>query len=355
MKKLRKKMFLNKNVFVGIDVHVKTWHLSIYFERVIIKSFSQIPSPKQLSAFLNKEYPGANYFAVYEAGYCGFWIHEQLNKLGVETIVINPADVPTTNKDRDRKTDKRDSKTLAKMLSADLLNKIYVPNKKQLDVREILRHRRCLVKDQTRIKNRIKSKLRFYGIAFPEEFSKPGSHWSNRFLEWISTIELGYDSIALKSFLKHLKFLRKEILELTRQIRKISKEEEYSKIYNSIISAPGVGCITAMTLISEISDINRFGSMNKLASFVGLVPREHSSGEKQNIGHLSRRCNSYLRHILIEAAWCSIHRDQSLTDYYYESSLRMKKQKAIVKVARKLLSRIRLLWKSNEVYVNGLA
>ena len=105
MKNVSKLSFQGKHFYVGIDVHKKSWTVTIRCEKTVVSTFSMNPSPEELKRHLEKNYPGGKYFSVYEAGYSGFWIHRRLRSLGIENIVINPADVPTTDKERRHKTD----------------------------------------------------------------------------------------------------------------------------------------------------------------------------------------------------------------------------------------------------------
>jgi len=102
-----------------------------------------------------------------------------------KSIVVNPADIPTTDKERVNKEDKRDSRKIARSLSSGNLVPIYIPSIKNQRDRSLLRTRAMLVKDSTRYKNRIKSFLCFYGISIDDAFKNPESHWSNRFMEWL--------------------------------------------------------------------------------------------------------------------------------------------------------------------------
>jgi len=109
-------------------------------------------------------------------GYCGFWIYEQLRKNGIDCIVVNPADVPTTHKEQTNKNDRVDARRLARSLRNGELRSIYVPERGLLEDRSLVRIRRSLVKKQTRCKKQINGLLSFYGITIPEEMVN--SHWS---------------------------------------------------------------------------------------------------------------------------------------------------------------------------------
>ena len=133
--------FKGQNIYVGIDVHLKSWSVTVLSESSVLKRFVQDPDPDVLHKFLTRNYPEADYYSVYEAGFCGFWIHERLTALGIDNIVINPADVPTTAGERIHKTDAVDSAKLARSLRAKELKGIYTPDSTSLEVRSLIRLR----------------------------------------------------------------------------------------------------------------------------------------------------------------------------------------------------------------------
>lgn len=357
MKNLQKVDFTGKTIFVGIDVHNKNWMVRVKYEDTITKAIPFTPDPHKLANYLRKYWPGAYIIATYEAGYSGFWIYDELTEEGVKTVVANPADVPTKGKEQTNKTDKIDTKKLVENLASGQIEGIYVPTVEQRQDRALARLRNTLVKNQTRYKNRIKAMLQRNGIKYPEQFSESGSHWSNAFLNWLESLEFRTSSgkQVMLRYLKILRMLREEILQVTRDIRNLGKSEKYKKHCELLISIDGIGLITAMTLLTEIMDMSRFRQLKHLTSFIGLVPREHSSGDKQRMGHISHRGNNLLRRIIVEAAWRATSSDPALQYYYNEAKKRVGAQRAIIKVARKLLSRIRYVWINEEKYVRGVA
>ena len=121
MEQYTKLDFTDQDLFIGLDIHKKNWTVCIYSKDFELKKFSQNPDTDILMKYLQRNYPGANYHSVYEAGYCGFWIHEALTARGINNIVVNPADVPTTDKERKRKNNRVDTRKLARSLrSGDL-------------------------------------------------------------------------------------------------------------------------------------------------------------------------------------------------------------------------------------------
>ena len=119
--------FSSQNFYMGIDVHKKSWSVSIICNNNLLKRFSMDPDPKILSEYMHRNYPGGNYFSVYEAGFSGYWIDRALKSSGINNIIVNPADIPTKNKERISKTDKIDARKLVRELSNQQLEGIYIP------------------------------------------------------------------------------------------------------------------------------------------------------------------------------------------------------------------------------------
>lgn len=274
--------------------------------------------------------------------------------LGIDNIVVNPADVPTKSKEKLQKIDSVDSGKLARELRSGTLSGIYVPSDVILEMRSLIRLRNTVVKDTTREKNRIKSLLHFHGINIPPEFTKHSvGNWSKRFLQWLQSVQLStaYGKKALDLHIEQLVRLRSTLLEQTRTIRGISHKEPFSEMLRLLTSIPGIGMTTATSLLFEIDDIGRFANADMLASFVGLVPMCHSSGEKDGTGNITIRKHATLRSLLIEAAWVAIRKDPAMTLAYEGFRKRMNAQKSIVKIARKLVNRIFFVLKRKQEYV----
>jgi transposase len=345
--------FSGQNIYVGFDVHLKSWTVTIMTEELTHKTFSQPPDPKLLYGYLERNFPGGAYHSAYEAGFCGYWIHNHLKSLGINSIVVNPADIPTTNKEKVQKEDSRDSRKIARSLRKGDLVPIYVPSLKTLEDRSLIRTRSTLVKDLARNKNRIKSFLHFHGIEIPEQFGKNTVPWSKRFIDWLDKIELTEVSgkQALQTIISASKNLRTSVLQITRHIKELSKTEGYKSTVTLLRSIPGIGLLTAMTLITELETIDRFESFDKLCSFIGLVPSTNSSGDNDVVGDITPRSHNVLRSAIIESAWVAARFDPALLKSYHDYCKRMEPNKAIIRIARKLLNRIRCVLKNKMPYV----
>jgi transposase len=160
---------------------------------------------------------------------------------------------------------------------------------------------------------------------------------------------------AKESLLQHIciiKLLRAQLLDITRKIREMSRTDAYATNMKLLCSIPGIGFHTSISFLIEIEDINRFGNEREFASFIGIVPTCHSSGEKENVGEMTFRGNKHMQQKLIEASWVAISKDRALAACYMKYRTRMDKNKAIIRIARKLSNRIMTILKKQEKYVN---
>jgi transposase len=348
--------FSGQKVYSGIDVHLKSWKVTIMVNNREHKTYSQDPSAELLWNYLRKNFPGAEYYSAYEAGFCGFSAHRELERFGIRNIIVNPSDIPTTDKEKRQKEDKRDSRKIAKSLKNGELTGIYVPGKDMEELRGLIRYRKTLVKEISRHKNRIKSYLHFNGIKIPLELEGPSKHWSGRFTQWLKEVELStiHGKMVIEDTLDTAEILRKKLLKVNRHLRQINKEGIYAAKLRLLQSIPGIGLITALTLLAEMEDILRFKNLDQLCSFVGLVPSTNSSGEKEKAGRITRRSNRFLREIIIEAAWMASRLDPSMAYSYGQLCKRMEPNEAIIRIAKKLLNRIRYVMKNETEYVHSV-
>jgi len=346
--------FEGQNIYVGLDVHLKSWTVCIMTEHLEHKRFTQPPKADVLYKYLTRNFPGATYHSVYESGFSGFWAHRQLTSLGINNMVTNAADVPTGQKEKIRKDDPVDSRKLARSLRSKELEAIYVPDESTLEERVLVRTRNTLVKDMTRFKSRIKSFLYFFGIPYPERFSNSGNHWSKNFLRWLKedvqlSEESGKQTLAL--MIQEVEEQRRLLLQTLLQIKQLSEKEKYSSNVKLLKTVPGIGLVTAMHFLTEIETLERFEDSDHFAAFVGLVPDRHNSGDVKNEGEITFRGQSILKKCIIESSWIAARKDPALSLAYNKYVARMEPNKAIIRVARKLLNRIYFVLKNKKEYV----
>lgn len=345
--------FSGKNLYIGLDVHKLSWHVTIFSQEMSLKAFTQPPSPKSLHSFLSTNYPNANYYSAYEAGFCGYSHHRDLNKLGITNIVVNAADVPKSNKDSHQKTDKSDSRLIAEALRGNLLKAIYVFDPDSEEFRGMFRSRLALAKDIRRTKVRIKSFLLYRSIDIPGEYAKNPRVLA--YIKWLTEIEF-QDSkakIQLMQLVDRLLFLKEQRRKIEQHLKDNARIRD-RELFNLLQSIPGVGPITAIALMAEIGNIGRFKNIKHFASYVGLIPRIKQSGESERTGDITYRHNSYLRPLLVEGAWQAVRADPAMLQYYQDNCLNGNAKKAIIKVARKLLSKIMFVMRNRIKYERGI-
>lgn len=343
MKDISTLSFGNQVVFVGIDVHKKSWVVTERHCGRLLKTYSMTPSARELAERLRRQYPEAKYKSVYEAGFCGFWIHRQLLKEGIENIVINPADVPTSGKEKDCKNDTFDSKKLARELENGSLTPIYTPDESNLQLRQLVRRETQLTGNITRCKNRIQGHMHFTGHPF--------MGWSCRSLKTMENeSEKRYDD-ALLSMFRELQFLRLEKLKVIQAEKECLLRLNRVGIQKNLTSIPGIGFRTAVVLQAELWDLKRFRNKDALCAYVGLAPRLVGSGEHENVRSAGNRKKKELHYILIESAWKSVAFDLEQRARYGSLINKGSSARAISIVAKRLLLRIRAVWEQNRNYI----
>ncbi|MFT6716959.1 MAG: transposase, partial [Saprospiraceae bacterium] len=329
--------------FVGIDVHKNSWKVCVLGDIGFKKEFSCNPETQVLISSLLKILPEFQFKCTYEAGFSGFWLCDQLNEHeAFECIVVNPADIPTSNKDTSQKEDRRDARKIAAQLKAEALQGIYVPCEEDLGLREIQRIRYTVTSDLTRWKNRTKSFLFRHGITPPAYlFPTSRSHWTGKFIKWLKSIEFKEPSLrfSLDQLIVSVEILRDKKKEILSELQLKIEESKYKDSYLKLTEIPGIGTIGSATIMTEVIDVKRFSSYEKFHSFIGLIPSTNSSTETER--GITNRANKRLRSILVEASWVAIRHDTDLFNLYHQLKQRMNTNKAIVRVAKKLATRIR--------------
>jgi len=352
MTKGKQLTFEGETIYCGVDVHKTNWKINARMNDLEIAAFSQNPDPQLLKSHFDRKYPGAELKVVYEAGFCGFGIQRYLAIMGVNCIVVNAADVPTADKDRKRKNDKRDARKLSIELAKGHLRGIYIPDKNMEHARSLVRQRHQLVKDQGRCINRFKHLMLCHGLKTPTGSDRI----SLNYIKEAQELDCGSETLkrtlhfALQEYL-HIRGLVKEI---TIAIRDLSKEEPFLSLQKILQSIDGVGLISGMVIQTEITDMKRFKTLDSLCDYAGFVPDLYSSNEKTVTKGITPRANEFLRETIIECSWVLIRKDPAMLMKYNEYSKRMSANKAIIRIGKHLLSRIRHLWNTGQTYERGI-
>jgi transposase len=157
---------------------------------------------------------------------------------------------------------------------------------------------------------------------------------------------------TLSYLVRQAEYQRQLLLELTRKIKEMSRSEKYMRNIALLRSVPGVGFITAITFMTEIENIERFRNTDHFAGFIGIVPNRHSTGGKENDTEMTFRGQDMLRRYLIESSWTAARTDPALTMCFHNYTYRMEANKAIIRIARKVLNRIFFVMKTKTEYVS---
>jgi transposase len=345
--------FKGQKIFIGIDVHKNKWSVTCITDYGFCCTYTQKASATDLSTYLNRHFPDGEYHAVYEAGFTGFSTYYALSECGINCIVIHAADVPSTQYDAVMKTDKVDSVKLAKSLRAGLLHGIYIREVENLDDRGVVRLRATIRKEVARYKVRAKHLLMTNGVELPEESQHNGGRWTNNLINWMRNDVklLSSTRISLDMLLDQVMSSRKALLSATKRLRELAKSDKYKSRFDLLMSIPGIGHIVAMTILTEIYDINRFSNERQFAHYLGLIPTSHSSGDKVVHGEKTFRGNKELGPMIVEAAWIAVRKDIGLASAFGSYCKRMKPNNAITHIARKLSNIIFSVLKNEKAYV----
>jgi transposase len=327
--------FNGQKFYVGLDVHKKSWAVTVRSLEMQVAHFTQPPSALTLANTLKQKFPGGVFYSAYEAGFCGTGHHEQLCKLGIINMIVHPGDIPSTDKQKKNKTDLHDSRSIAEQLEKKNLHGIHILTREEQELRSLFRLRESKVQDVTRTNNRLKSFMIYYGIAVPESISKK-EFISKKVLEWLDNLELASEAGTLtkEGLTEALKYQRQQECKLTKLLRK-QIQQNHGEAYKHLLTMPGVGPVTSMGLLAEIGDFSRFDDPDDYIGYLGLTPWNDSSGDTIKTKGVQPRCNKHLRPLLIEAAWVAIRTTPQLFAYYSKHAAKNNKH-AIIKVARRL-------------------
>lgn len=336
--------YTGKTIFVGIDVHKKTYSVAIVCDGVLLKRDTMTAIPRKLLDYLQKYFPGAKIHSCYEAGFSGLGLHRFLIANEINNIVVHPASIEIGSRDR-VKNDKRDATKMAVQLSVGRLKGIFIPSEEMEDRRELTRLRSTFVKERNRTATRLKHKANYYGLVGPEDESKVSSRWISEIRGKKMNTYLRY---VMGVLMEEWESFNRKITEVNKLLKEqAQQDQEVEEVYTSV---KGIGKTSARVLANELGNMSQFSSEEGLFSYTGLTPSEYSSGEHTRKGHISRQGKSILRSILVQCSWVAIRYDQSFRDIFERIAKRAGAKRAIVAIARRLIGRIRACFRKGEKY-----
>jgi transposase len=280
--------------FVGIDAHKKDLFIAMLTGTAtppVTWTVANEPNAvRRLVKKLERDAPGP-VRVCYEAGACGYALQRQLTSARVSCQVIAPALVPRKPGER-VKTNRRDARKLAELLRAGLLTEVRPPTPAEEAVRDLCRARDDAREDLRR------------GLHYR------GRNWTRAHRQWLEGLAWAHaaEGVVVADYLLAIDQVEARLTELDVRLTEIAQQDPYREPVAWLRCFRGIDTLTAVMIVAELHDFRRFRSARALMAYVGLVPGEASSGEKQRRGRITRTGNALVRRLLVEAAWHYHHR-----------------------------------------------
>lgn len=284
-------------VAVGLDVHKSSVRLAALRGDELVDERTLRYDVEAVARAVSR-WPGAR--VCYEAGPTGFGLYRHLVDAGISCVVVAPGSIPTRPGER-IKTDRRDARKLARLLAGGLLEEVWVPDPELEALRDLVRAREDARLDRMRDRHRLSK------FVLRHERRMPGQSWGVARRKWLGDqcFEHPAQQHAFQSYLHALDLVDRRVEVLERQIDALAVEGAWAGLVAKLRCLRGVETLTAVGIVCEIGDFARFRRAEEFSSFVGLVPSEHSSGERRRPGSITKVGNSHVRRLLVEAAWHS--------------------------------------------------
>jgi transposase len=297
------------NLFLGLDVHKDSITAAVFVDRA--------SEPERVDRLANDLHKLKRYFdrlakrgtvqACYEASGAGYVLQRHMTAWGYQCDLAAPSLIPTRPGDR-RKHDKRDAIQLGRLYRSGELTLIHIPTEAEEQVRDVVRCRETFQREILKSRHYILKFLRRRGFVF-----RGGTNWTRSHFVWIrQLLQPGVlsdeDRLVLSEYLALLEYKLSRRDELDRQVERLALEPRYQPLVNRLRCFRGLDTHGAMVLAAEVGDFRRFRSPRQLMAYFGLVPSEHSSGDRQRQGAITKAGNAHCRHVLVQAAWSYRHR-----------------------------------------------
>ena len=289
--------------FIGMDVHKDTIVVAITAAGDSGKATpygtfpNTVPALEKLVKRLRQAGSGPVRFC-YEAGPCGYGIHRQLTAAGHECSVVAPSLIPRKPGER-IKTDRRDANNLARLNRAGELTPVWVPDPAHEAMRDLVRARLAAVRHLRQARQQLSGFLLRHG----RHYHRPA--WTLMHRRWLSGLQFdqAVHLVVLDDLIAAVEAATERRDRLTRHIEQVLADWSLAPVVQALQALRGMALVNAATLVAELGDITRFSGPRHLMAYLGLVPSEHSSGERRRQGGITKAGNGAARRMLIEAAW----------------------------------------------------
>lgn len=329
--------------YVGLDVHKKTVYgyiMDVDGNKLFEKEFRT--EPPELDMFLLQVIKNDSIIAI-ESCSCWQYVYDYLSDAGYNVVLAHPPGVQALKKLR-KHTDKEDAKLLADLLRTNSLPLSYAPPPDIRIKRQITRHRLSLTQVENEIMNKVHAILLRHGynnLPYRDAFCKKG-------LQYLESLDVPMcDRFELDDYIELIRMFDAKINNTTEYIESFAPDDPSVRL---ITTMTGMAFYNATAFIGEVGDIRRFDSGDKLASFAGLTPKVHQSGQKTRMGHITKKGSCRLRWIMIQAANVAVQKDKTMQKTYMRLAPKKGHQKAVVAVARRMVTLLYVMLKHNIPY-----
>jgi transposase len=327
-------------VLIGCDFH-PSWQQVSWLNRETGEAGDQklVHEAGAVEKFY-RQFPAGTRIGMEATGNCQ-WFVELMMRLGHAVLVGDAAKIRASDS-RQQKHDKRDARLLVQLLAEDRFPQIWVPSREQKDLRQLLIHRYKLVRIRAQVKNGLQH------LAMNQGVLKKRKLWSRAGEKVLRELPLApWASRRREDLFKVREMLNGQIDLLDRAVVEAAEKNEKARL---LMTQPGVGPITSMAFVLTMGDVSRFQRGKQVASYLGLIPREYSSGGHQRLGSISKQGNTFLRMLPVEAAQGAVRCDESFRNEYLHRCHSKPKGVAKVAAARKLAIRLYWMLRSNTKY-----
>lgn len=269
------------------------------------------------------------------------WFEDLLDRLGHEVWIGDAAEIRASYV-RKQKTDRRDAAHILKLLIEDRFPRLWRPSAAERDLRQLLIHRHRLVGIRIRVKNGLHHLMLNKGVQLKRKL------WSDAGQKMLRELPLeGWAAQRRADLLQLLEALNRQIAELDEAVQQAACENQRARL---LMTHPGVGPITALAYVVTMGDVSRFKRGKQVASYLGLIPTEHSSSNRRRLGSISKQGNSFMRMLLVESAQTVNRLDEGFRKQYQHRCHHMAKGVAKVAAARRLGVRLYWMLRTNTAY-----
>jgi transposase len=291
-------------IYLGLDVHKDSLTIAVLPRDAKAPTrVERLPNDlRTLKRFVDRLARDAAVRACYEASGAGYVIQRAMRDWGYPCEVIAPSLIPK-RPGVQRKHDKRDAVELARLYRAGELTVVRIPTESEERVRDLVRCREIFQREILKSRHYLLKFLARRGLVYRE-----GNHWTQRHMTWLHTLDRGgalarEDAIIFREFLALLEYKLGRRTDLDAQIEALALTPAFATPVGRLRCFRGIQTHTAMVLATELVDWRRFETPRQLMAYLGLVPREYSSGDREHRGSITKAGNSHCRHVLLQAAW----------------------------------------------------